>query len=212
MMRSLSISQRLFVTFTMLVAAVLAFAPAHAAKWFIDNTLSEVKSEEKVTPAKPAAVQVLYEFQRDGTPHSKATKQTKQWAFDAIKGTGDFSEVVETPATNGAVLSIKFNNIVKKEEIAQAKKDGFKAGLGFGLFGGVVATDHYTVTFEYLSATGATPITTQVQHALHMKFGKKDVEIPGTQVKNVKMAVQGVINQAIARGLNTIVSDPAFPK
>lgn len=197
---------------TGLAAILLATTPAHGAKWFIDNTLGDVKPEEKVKPAQPAPVQVLYEFQRDGTVHPKATKQTKQWALDAIKATGDFSDVVETPVASGAVLSIKFNNVVKKEELDQAKKDGFKAGLGFGLFGGVVATDHYIVSFEYLSSNGATPIKTVVNHALHMKFGKKDVEIPGTEVKNAVAAVQGVVNQAIARGVNTVVADPAFPK
>jgi hypothetical protein len=200
------------VVLAALAAMLLATAPAQAAKWFIDNALGDVKAEEKVTPATPAPVQILYEFQRDGTPHPKATKQTKQWVLDALKATGDFSEIVETPVANGAVLSIKFNNVVKKEELDQAKKDGFKAGLGFGLFGGVVATDHYFVNFEYLAANGAAPIKTEVHHALHMKFGKKEVEIPGTEVKNVTAAVQGVVNQAIARGTNTIVSDPAFPK
>jgi hypothetical protein len=195
-----------------LAGMMLSAAPAQAAKWFVDNALGDVKPEEKVTPAKPAPVQILYEFQRDGAPHPKATKQTRQWVLDALKATGNFSEVVETPVANGAVLSIKFNNVVKKEELDQAKKDGFKAGLGFGLFGGVVATDHYIVNFEYLAANGAAPIKTEVRHALHMKFGQKDVQIPGTEVKNAVAAVQGVVNQVIARGSNTIVSDPAFPK
>jgi hypothetical protein len=51
---------------------------------------------------------------------------------------------------------------------------------------------------------------TTVNHALHMKFGKKDVEIPGTEVKGVKLAVETVVRQALARGVNNIVADPAF--
>ncbi|PZR51426.1 MAG: hypothetical protein DI537_56635, partial [Stutzerimonas stutzeri] len=59
----------------------------------------------------------------------------------------------------------------------------------------------------------AAPITTIVEHALHMKYGnKKDVEIPGIQVKNVDEAVKTVVRQAIERGVNTIVADPAFQK
>lgn len=186
--------------------------PAQAAKWFIDNTLGEVKPEEKVNPENPQPVQLLFEFQRDGAPNPQATKQVKPWAVEDIKTTGAFSAVVEEPVPEGAVLSIKFNNVVKKEEVDKAKKDGFAAGLGFGLFGGVVATDHYVVTFEYIQRTGAVPITVVVNHALHMKFGHKDVEIPGTQVKNVTEAVQGVVRQALNKGVNSIVADPAFPR
>jgi len=192
--------------------AMAAYSPAYAAKWFVDNTLGDVKPEEKVQPASPKPVQVLFEFQRDGSPNPRATKEVKPWALDAIKQSGVFSEIVETPTSDGAVLSVRFNNIVKKEEIDKAKKDGFRAGLGFGLFGGVVATDHYVVTFDYVSATGAKLITTTVNHALHMKFGKKDVEIPGFEVKNVQAAVETVVRQAMARGVNNIASDSGFPK
>jgi hypothetical protein len=187
-------------------------AAAHAAKWYVDNTLGEVKPEEKVLPKNPKAVQVIYEFQRDGAAHARATKETRGYALAALTGTGAFASVAETPVAEGAVLTIRFNNVVKKEEMDKAKKDGFRAGLGFGLFGGVVATDYYVVTLEYVAAPGAAPIVTTVNHALHMKFGKKDVEIPGTEVKGVKLAVETVVRQALARGVNNIVSDPAFPQ
>ena len=190
----------------------LAPAPAAAAKWFVDNALGEVKPEEKVVPATPKPVQLLFEFQRDGGPNPRATKEVKPWILEDLKKSGVFSDVVETPVPDGAVLSIKFNNVVKKEELDKAKSDGFKAGLGFGLFGGVVATDHYVVTFEYLGGLTTAPITTTVNHALHMKFGKKDVEIPGTEVKNVKEAVQTVVRQVTYRGVNTIAADPSFAK
>ncbi|MCE2841700.1 MAG: hypothetical protein ACK44O_03510 [Novosphingobium sp.] len=193
-----------------LLLAVMLPATAHAAKWYVDNALGEVKPEEKVLPSTPKPVQLVYEFQRDGVAHPRATKETREYALNALKGTGAFTEVVETPLADGPVLRIKFNNVVKKEELDKAKKDGFRAGLGFGLFGGVVATDNYIVTLEYVAAPGATPIVTTVNHALHMKFGKKDVEIPGTEVKGVKLAVETVVRQALARGVNNIVADPAF--
>lgn len=185
---------------------------AQAAKWYVDNALGEVKPEEKILPATPKPVQFLFEFQRDGGPNARATKEVKPWAIDALKASGAFTDIVDTPTSDGAVLSVKFNNVVKKEELDKAKKDGFRAGLGFGLFGGVVATDHYVVTLTYIPATGAAPITTEVNHALHMKFGKKDVVIPGTEAKNVTEAVKTVVRQAFARGVNNIVADPAFPK
>lgn len=185
-----------------------------AVKVYVDNELGEVKPEEKVTPATPKPVQVLFEFQRDGAPNPKATKVTKAWVLEALKATGDFSEVVETPVEGGAVLSIKFNNIVKKEELDKAKKDAFKSGLGFGLFGGALATDYYEVTFEYVAATGAAPIRTIVNHKLYTAIGKqkKDLVIPGTMYKKIDDGVKSLMIQAINRGANNIVSDPAFPK
>ena len=38
----------------MIAACTLtATSPAHAAKWFVDNALGDVKAEEKVQPATP---------------------------------------------------------------------------------------------------------------------------------------------------------------
>lgn len=208
----ISVQPKMLLTGLLAAFVALAPAPAAAAKWFVDNALGEVKPEEKVVPATPKPVQLVFEFQRDGGPNPRATKEVKPWILEDLKKSGVFSDVVETPVAGGAVLSIRFNNVVKKEELDKAKSDGFKAGLGFGLFGGVVATDHYVVTFEYLGGPTSTPITTTVNHALHMKFGKKDVEIPGTEVKNVKEAVQTVVRQVTYRGVNTIAADPSFPK
>jgi hypothetical protein len=196
--------------FAMLVA--LLPSGAHAAKWFYDNALGEVRADEKVQPAKPEPVQLLFEFQRDGQPNPKATKLVKPWAVEDLKATGAFSDVVETPPGNGAVLSIKFNNVVNEEELKKAKKQAFGAGLGFGMFGGVVATDHYVVTLEYIPVSGGPTFTTQVTHALYMKYGKKDVEIPGTEVKNVEAALQTVVRQALARGVNNLFTDIAHPQ
>jgi hypothetical protein len=204
--------RKLVLSAALCAGAALGSTSAEAAKWYVDNTLGEVKAEEKVVPAQSKPVQILFEFQRDGQPNPRATKEVKPWALDALKQSGAFSEITETPVPDGAVLSVKFNNVVKKEDLDKAKKDGLRAGLGFGLFGGVVATDNYIVSFEYIPATGTTPITTTVNHALHMKYGKKDVEIPGTQVKNVTEAVQTVVRQAMSRGANNIVADPNFSK
>ena len=194
------------------LSALAAPQAAQAMHFYVANALGEVKPEEKATPAHPAPVQVIFEFERDGAPNPKATKVVKPWVIEDIKATGDFSEIVETPVASGAVLSIKFNNLVVKEELDKAKKQGFGAGLSFGLLGGVVTTDHYAVTFEYIAATGATPIRTEVRHELYGKFGNKEADIPGTEVKGADEAVKVLVRQAIARGVNTIVADPAFPR
>lgn len=197
-----------------LAALMLLLVPtaAQAAKWFVDNTLGDVKPDEKKTPATPRPVQLIFEFQRNGEPNPRATKEVKPLLIDALKKTGAFSDVVEAPVAGGSVLSIKFNNVIPQEDVDKAKKEGFRAGLGFGLFGGVVTTDRYDVTFEYMPGEGAVSIQTLVQHALYMKFGKKDIEIPGTQVKNINEAIKIVVRQTTDRGVNNLVSDPGFPQ
>ena len=196
------------------LALMLSTLPqaAQAMKFYVAYALGEVKPEEKVTPAKPQPVQVIFEFQRDGKPNAKATKVVTPWAMEDLKATGAFSEVTDAPTANGAIISIKFNNLVIKEELDKAKKQAFGAGLGFGLFGGVLAVDHYLVSIDYVPATGAAPIHTEVKHELYSKYGKKDVEVPGTEYKTADEAVKVLVRQALARGVNTIVADPAFPR
>jgi hypothetical protein len=198
----------------LVLALMLGTLPqaAQAMKFYVANALGEVKPEEKVTPAKPQPVQVIFEFQRDGKPNAKATKVVTPWAMDDLKATGAFSEVTDAPTANGAIISIKLNNLVVKEELDKTKKQAFGAGLGFGLFGGVLAVDHYLVSIDYVPATGAAPIHTEVKHELYSKYGKKDVEVPGTEYKTADEAAKVLVRQALARGVNNIVADPAFPR
>lgn len=193
-------------------AAVLPSTAVQAMKFYVANALGEVKPEEKVTPASPKPVQIIFEFQRNGQVNAKATKLVKAWVIEDLKKTGDFSDVVETPTTDGAVVSIKFNNVVIKEEMDKAKKDAFGAGLGFGLFGGVVAVDHYVTSFDYVATTGATPIHTEVKHELYAKYGNKQAEIPGTLYAKPDDAIKVLVRQVLDRGANNIVADPAFPR
>lgn len=214
-MKKFAFARRSLVALLSAVAALLALVTPHAAfamKFFVANALGEVKPDEKVTAAKPKPVQVIFEFQRDGKPNARATKVVKPWALDDIKGTKNFTDVGEAPVADGALLSIKFNNLVIKEELDKTKKQAFGAGLGFGLFGGVVATDHYVVTIEYVPATGTAPIRTEVKHELYSKYGKKDVEIPGTEYAKADDAVKVLVRQVLDRGINNIVADPAFPR
>ncbi len=64
------------------------------------------------------------------------------------------------------------------------------------------------------TTTGSAPIKTVVQHKLHSTFGKQKegFTAPGTEYKKANDAVKVLVNQALARGVNTIVADPAFPK
>jgi hypothetical protein len=196
--------------FIFLILALSISAPALAAKWFVDNALGDVKPEERVTVNTPQPVQLIFEFQRDGKAVPKAVKQVKPMVLEALKERGIFSEVSDTPTVNGAMLNIVINNVVDKEELSRLKKKAFGAGLSFGLGSGVVATDNYFVHLELVPATGKPSIKTDLQHAIHMKYGKTDAVVPGTQVKNILEAVKGMIKQSTAKGLNTIIADPGF--
>lgn len=196
--------------------AVLAFlcaVPAAAApKYFVDNELGAVRPEEKVTPTRPAPVQVVFEFQRDGKPNPKATAVVKPWALSAIRGSGNFSEVSENAVANGAVLTVRFNNFADKGELARTKSSNVRRDLGLGLFGSKAAryyTDQYGVVLEYVAAPGAAPTRTTVAHRLYTSFGKKGADtsaIPGTPFDSGDEAVRTLVVEALERGLNTIFS------
>ncbi len=196
--------------FLVLLFSFSLSAPALAAKWYIDNTLGEVKPEERVTVTTPQPVQLIFEFQRDGKAVPRAVKEVKPMILETLKERAIFSELSEKPTANGALLNIVINNVVDKEELARLKKKAFGAGLSFGLASGVVATDRYFVSFELIPATGKPSIKANLEHAIHMKFGKANVEVPGTEVKKVMDAVRGMVRQSVSRGMNSIAADPGF--
>ena len=195
---------------TLVLLGLATAQPALAAKWFVDAALGDVKPEEKVVPPKPAPVQLVFVFQRDGADNPKATKIVKPMVIADLKKTGAFTDVVDTPVDGGAAISVTINNIINKEELEKAKSKGFGAGLSFGLLSGTVATDHYAITLDYVAATGAKPIEAVVHHALAMKFGNTADPTGVIQVKNADEAVQTVVRQAVEHGVNTIVADPGF--
>src|SRR6185312_2695404 len=53
-------------------AAVTAAVSPAAAGSFLDNTLGEVKPEDRIVIANPKPVQLLFEFQSNGAPNAKA--------------------------------------------------------------------------------------------------------------------------------------------
>jgi hypothetical protein len=51
-----------------------------------------------------------------------------------------------------------------------------------------------------------------VRHDLYSKYGNTNVESPGTEYRKGDDAVKAVVRQALDRGINNIVADPAFPR
>lgn len=184
---------------------LLAVAVPAQAKFYVNRDLGDVKPENQVQAAAPKPVQIIFNFQTSEKPNARATKFAKPIIIEAMKPRAIFSDFVEVPAKDGALLSIDFNNIPEKG----AGGKGFATGLTLGLKG-LFVTDFYEVTFKYTPATGLPTVTKMIKHALHLKMGKKDVADPGIQVKNADEAVRMVLAQAAAHGLNELAKDPAF--
>jgi hypothetical protein len=195
-----------FATFILALTLSIAFSvPASAAKYFVNPQLGDVKPEDKVTVASPKPVQIIYEFQTNGVTNARATGFTKPIFVARLKSEGVFSDVVDTPVNSGAILSVVFNNVAE----AGAAGQGFRTGLTFGLVG-LFVTDNYVVTINYIPATGKTPISKSIQHALHVKMGNKKVEDPGIPVRNANEAVTMVLQQVASHAANQLAKDPAF--
>ena len=186
--------------------AALGAGPAIAAKWYVDAKLGDLKSAEIVTVSNPQPAQLLLEFQTDGVPNAKATKYVKPLAITAINARHAFTELTETPAPGGMVLTIAMNNISEKG----AAGKGFKTGLTFGL-APLLVTDRYAVHFELLRGPGSTPISCDVEHALHLTMGKQADPTIGILVKNSQIGVQMIIDQTMAHGINCLASKMAAP-
>lgn len=189
-----------------LALSVIGVQPAQA-KIYVNATLGDLKPENKVKVTAPKPVQLIFEFQRDGIANARATKLVRPMMIEAMKAQGVFADFVDTPVADGALLSVKFNNIPEKN----AAGKGFASGLTLGL-AGLFVTDFYEVRFDLVPTTGSEPIVTEVKHQLHLKKGKKDIPDPGIEVKNIDVGIRTIIAQVAAHGLNQLAADPRFPK
>lgn len=182
------------------VAALgMAVLPAQAAKFYVDRALGEVNPADKAAVAEPKPVQLIFEFRSKGVPNAKATKFVKTTVSDAVKASGAFSTISETPVDGGALLIITIDNI--PEEGAAGK--GFAVGLTFGLTGTKVS-DYYVTTAEFTAAAGVTPVKAEVRHALHTTLGKKESDEYGISVKKGEEAIKMVMRQSVDHAVNTV--------
>jgi|tagenome__1003787_1003787.scaffolds.fasta_scaffold20974334_2 hypothetical protein len=189
-----------------IIAATLIAAPANAAKFYVSNQLGPVKAEERIAVATPQSVQLLLDFQTDGVTNAKAVKEVKPLVLKYLEGTKLFSAFTDAPAPNGALLVVRFNNIVDHS----AAGKGFKAGLTLGLAGTAV-TDNYDVTFELSPAAGQPPLKSSLKHALTTTIGKKSDPSYGTEYAKAKEAVDAMVGQAVEHGVFALAVQDGFP-
>lgn len=179
---------------------------AHAARYFVENTLGDVPADQVATVTETRPVQVLFEFRTSGAANARGTEYLAEQVLTRVRESGYFSEVSTSPVEGGAILSVIIDNIPQ----ADAAQRGVGVGLTFGLLGTAVA-DYYISTFEYASGPDATRLSKEVRHTLISTIGNTAAPENATRVRNMPTAIETIVRQMIAHGLNDLAKDPAFP-
>lgn len=193
--------RRLVLAFAAL-SCILSFgAPALAAKFYVDRALGDVAQRAAMTA--PGPVQVLVEFQTNGVRNEKASKQAAKMVMAELGKLPYLSRISDKPVANGALLTVKINNIFSPEERKRVMKAAFKTGLTFGAADTIVR-DNYTMSFSYVPATGAAPITSSFNHVLVTTLGKGSDQSYGVEYKKATEAVSALIGQTLDHGLDAI--------
>jgi hypothetical protein len=175
-----------------------------STRFYVDPTLPVIGSADLEAPANPQSANVLFEFRTKGNANARATNETRQFALEAVRGSGLFSDVIDgaTQPADGQ-LKIVIDNIPVTENAA-AK--GVGTGLTLGLAGSMV-TDGYVCTASY-TAGGVTTETT-VEHALHTTIGNKGGP-EGLVAVPMPQAVETLVSQMVLNALKRLGDDGAF--
>ncbi len=160
---------RRFAGIAGLIAVSMLVSGCLSTKHYVDPTLPKIAIADLQQPAAKQPVQLVFEFQTNGTTNAKATEYVRPIVLDAMKKSNLFSDVLVAPATADRKLFVIINNLSNMDD---AKARGFTTGLTFGLSGTMV-TDGYQLT-----ATDVTPAKTEVKHsykhALYTTVGNAD--------------------------------------
>ena len=176
------------------------------ATQYLDGAVKDVVPGEFVRPAQPKPVQVVFEFQTNGTANARATEHVKPLVMDSIKSSALFSEAQDKPVAGGAMLSLKINNVALMDD---AFKKGFMTGLTFGIAGSTV-TDGYLCTVSYLPPGAAAPIVKTSKHAIHTAMGSSGAPPNGVKTNSIDEAVRTMVRQITGVALKDLSQDPTF--
>jgi hypothetical protein len=70
---------------------------------FLSTALTDLKPEDRLIAVRPQPAQMLFTFQTCDAPNGRATKGSKPKVLEAIRQSGLFFDISETPTPNGAV-------------------------------------------------------------------------------------------------------------
>jgi hypothetical protein len=194
--------RRVLSLFALAAAALLT----GCANFYVDGNLKDTPQAAYHRPAQPQQVQLVTEFQTKGVSNARATDHVKTMVADAVRASGVFSEVRDTPAPGAGMLSVTLNNVPLTDDAASK---GFIAGLTFGAAGQQV-TDGYICTVTYLAPGQSTPIVKSVHHALHTTIGAKGSPVNAVKAASADEAIRTIVRQSVSAALNDVSHDPAF--
>lgn len=177
---------------------------------YLDAGLKEVAAADWVRIADPKPVQLIFQFQTKGAPNARATKMLKDEVTQAVRNSGLFSDVVEGPTPNGAILSITINEAVTPADMRDYEAQGFLTGFTFGLVASD-ASERYDCTAEFVRNPTADKLTRTQSQTLYFEMGlTKSAPPHATRMDNAKQAVITLARQLASNALNDLAGDPAF--
>lgn len=201
-MQTKSLIRRLPSLLLMGAALLLSGCATH----YLDKGTTEVPVSQYTKPAAPQPSQFVFEFQTNGAPNARATSFLKEQVDKQIRESGLFAEVTDTPASNGALLTLTLNNLANMDE---AMSKGFLTGLTFGAKGSLI-TDGYLCTVKYLGPNAKEPITKTSKHALYTSMGSDPGTDLGIKIDNIEEGIRTMVRQVISQALNALSQDPGF--
>jgi hypothetical protein len=188
----------------------LSLAGAAAPASYIDSTLGEIKPQDKVAVASPQPVELLFQFQTKGALNARATKLLKDKVVEAVKSTGVFSQVSDTPTANGAVLEVIINDAPSSGDMSSAEGKGFVTGATFFVAGSTIR-ENYDCTINYVAGPGAAKLTRTANDGVYFQMGLINSP-PENAVKigSLKEAIFAMARFIIINPLNALAGDPGF--
>jgi hypothetical protein len=174
---------------------------------YVDTTLHDLTTDEKVKVANPQPVQLLFDFQTKGVHNGQGTDLAKMDVLAAIQDGGLFSQLSNDPVPNGAILNVVVNNVPLTDD-AFAK--GFTTGLTLGLVGNTVG-DGYICTVEYLPGAKAQKISKTMNDAIYTSLGAT-AEAPqhAQKMPGLQQAFKAMVHKLVENTVNEVGKDPAF--
>lgn len=201
-------SGRACVEWLKLVALGVVLALSGCATSYVDGNLPETPKAEFKQPARPPAIQLVFEFQTKGTPNPRATDLLKAQVKAQVTDSGLFSSVSDAPVPGAALLTFTLNNIPLTDNPA-AK--GFVTGLTFGLAGTTVA-DGYDAKLSFASPeVGTLPVVEEAKHVIHTSIGTGSPPAGAIKTGGMEEAARLMLKQVLGRLLANLSNDSAFP-
>lgn len=165
---------------------------------FLGASLPGIKYEDVKKRETPLRLQLVVEFQRNGSPFPQGDVPLRDYAARILAGTGVVSpiDVVSAVEDQGdGAIRIVLNNIADSGTVAaEASRTGFPLWMV-----GKTITDAYIMSMA-ITMKGKTIRRTGIKHAFHTTFG--NMEIPqGIEVFPSNQAFGRMLEQMILRAL-----------